>query len=281
MTGVQTCALPISGAVNLFHFPASYRDPELRPFLKKIGLKTNMSALPDLSLSVLDDLPKAVWQIFCERSSYPTKIQDILAKTSRPVISVRAPYGVEGTRECLRGIAVAAGKEKEFVKAWAEETKTFLPAWEEMKKEAAGYSLGFVVSEATLPRLMTLRYGHGAPLAKMALEMGFGIDIIYYDLHGVPPKLPAGLEKARVTVFRTPFELEQALRAADCRAVYSDIIFDWRIMKAGKARFGGKDFEMGLGGAMRVFGKLLSLCRLPFFRRYASHLAGKGDSHVG
>ena len=52
-------------------------------------------------------------------------------------------------------------------------------------------------------------------------------------------------------------------------------------MRAGKARFASKDFEMGLGGAMRTFQKLLSFCRLPFFRRYASHLAGpRGVSHV-
>ena len=267
-------------AVNLFYFPPGYRDAELRPFLKAIGLKTNICVLPDISLSVLDDLPKAVWQIFCERSSYPTTIHEILAKTDRPVISVRAPYGVEGTRECLRGIAVAAGKEEEFAAAWAAASASLLPAWEEMRKEASGCSLAFVVSEATLPRLMSLRYGQGAPLAKMVREMGFAVDILYYDLHGAAPKLPAGLEDACVTSFRTPWELEKALRQGDFRAVYSDIVFDWRVMKAGKARFGSKDFEMGLGGAMRTFRRLLSLCRLPFFRRYASHLAGtRGVGH--
>jgi len=84
-----------------------------------------------------------------------------------------------------------------------------------------------------------------------------------------------------VTVFRAPWELARALREGDFRAVYSDIAFDWRIMRAGKARFSSKDFEMGLGGAMRTFRKLLSLCRLPFFRRYAAHLAGsRGGAHV-
>ncbi|MFI5360702.1 MAG: nitrogenase component 1 [Elusimicrobiota bacterium] len=269
-------------AVNLFHFPASYRDSELRPFLRKIGLKTNVCVLPDVSLSALDDLPKAVWQIFCDRSSYPTKIREILTQTSRPVITVRAPYGVEGTRECLRGIAAAAGKETEFSSAWTSATASFLPAWEEMKLESSRYSLAFVVSESTLPRLMTLRYGQGAPLVKMSREMGFAIDILYYDLHGETARLPAGLEGARVTVFRTPWELERALRDGEFRAVYSDVVFDWRVMRAGKARFGGRDFEMGLEGAMRTFQKLLSICRLPFYRRYASHLSGpRGDRHVG
>lgn len=270
-----------AAAVNLFHFPPAYREGELKPFLERIGLRTNITVMPDIRLSVLDDLPKAVWQVFCDRSSYPTKIQDLLAKTSRPVIAVPAPYGVEGTRECLRGIAVAAGKVKQFEKAWKEETGAYLAEWAALKKEAQGYRLAFVASEATLPRLMNLRYGCGAPLARMVLEMGFGVDIIYYDLHGATPKLPKGLEDARVTTFRTPWELERALTDGDFRAVYSDIVFDWRIMKAGKARFGGKDFEMGLKGARRTFDRLLSVCRLPFYRRYAAYLAGtQGAAHV-
>ncbi|MEK7232762.1 MAG: nitrogenase component 1 [Elusimicrobiota bacterium] len=268
-------------AVNLFHFPPNYREAELKPFLQKIGLKTNITVMPDIRLSVLDDLPKAIWQIFCDRSSYPTKLQDMLAKTSRPVIVVNAPYGIESTRECLRGIAAAVGKEAEFKTVWAETTVDCLAAWNEMKKEAANYRVAFVASEATLPRLMTLRYGCGAPLAKMVREMGFPIDIIYYDLHGAAPALPSGLKDARVTVFRTPWELEKALAGDDFRAVYSDVVFDWRIMQAGKARFGGKDFEMGLAGAMNTFKKLLSVCRLPFYRRYAAHLAGtQGADHV-
>jgi hypothetical protein len=151
-----------------------------------------------------------------------------------------------------------------------------------MRTEAAGYRLAFVVSEATLPRLLELRYGHGAPLATMVMEMGFGIDLIYYDRHGEPPALPPALKDARVSVFRSPWELERALREGDSAAVYSDIWFDWRIARAGKARFSSKDFEMGLEGARRTFEKLLPLCRLPFYRQYARHLDARGrNPHAG
>ena len=262
-------------ALNLFHFPKRCRETELRPFLDSIGLKTNICVFPDVDFTVIEALPAARWQIFCERSSYPTKVRELLAKSPRPVVSAPAPYGVAGTRECLRAIAAAAGRQGAFEKAWARKMAAFLPRWEEMRKEASGHSLAFVVSQATLPRLLELRYGYGAPLAKMAAEMGFGIDILYYDLHGSAPKLPEGLSHARVTTFRAPWELELALREGRFQAVFSDMFFDWRITRAGKARFSSKDFEMGLEGANRTFERLLSICRLPFFRRYAGHLAGR------
>ncbi len=264
-------------AVNLFHFPRRVRENELRPFLNELGLKINISVFPDVSFPILDRLPKAQWQIFCERSSYPTKVRDMLAASPRPVVPVRAPYGVEGTGRCLRGIAAASGKEAAFEETWARTLADFMPSWEEMRAEAAGYRLAFVVSEATLPRLVELRYGHGAPLASMVREMGFGIDLVYYDRHGEAPALPPALEGARVSVFRSPWELERALREGESAAVYSDIVFDWRITRAGKARFSSKDFEMGLEGARRTFEKLLPMCRLPFYRRYAYHLREKHD----
>lgn len=258
--------------VNLFHFPKRVREEEVRPLLDELGLAVGISVFPDVSFPALDALPKAQWQVFCERSSYPTKVRELLAASPRPVVPVRAPYGVEGTRLCLRGIAAAAGKAEAFDKVWAAKTAAFRTSWEAMRAEAAGCRLAFVVSEATLPRLLELRYGHGAPLAAMAMEMGFGVDLAYYDRHGEAPALPPALKDARVAVFRSPWELERALREGDSAAVYSDIVFDWRISRAGKARFSSKDFEMGLEGARRTFEKLLSLCRLPFYRQYARHL---------
>lgn len=263
--------------VNLFHFPKRVREEELRPMLASLGLKIGVCVFPDVSFPALPSLAKARWQVFCERSSYPTRVRELLAGSPRPVVPAPAPYGVEGTRRCLRAVAAAAGKEETFDATWAEKMSAFLPRWEELRREAAGHRLAFVVSEATLPRLLALRYGHGAPLAAMVLEMGFGVDLVYYDRHGEPPVLPAALEDARVAVFRSPWELERALREGDFAAVYSDIVFDWRVTRAGKARFSSKDFEMGLEGALRTFEKLLPLVRLPFYRQYSEHLRGRHD----
>jgi hypothetical protein len=268
-------------AVNLFHFPMGYRSEELIPFLADIGIKTNISLFPEVEFPVLADLPKAHWQVFCERSSYPSRARELLAATPRKVLTVRAPYGLERTKECLQAIAAAAGKERAFKSAWRRRLAGFLPSWEAMRKEAAACRLAFVVSAATLPRLLELRYGHGAPLAAMVREMGFGVDILCYDRHGEAPELPRGLEGARMAVFRSPWELERALREGGSQAVFSDIFFDWRISRAGKSRFSSKDFEMGLEGARRTFQRLLRRCRLPFYRRYGGHLArAAGGRHV-
>ena len=268
-------------AVNLFHFPKPLRDRELRPFLTELGLKINVCAFPDVNFPDLERLPEALWQVFCQRSSYPTKVREILTGASRSVVTVRAPYGVEGTRECLRAVASATGKMGAFDEAWSVRMREFLPAWDALRGEACGLRLAFVVSEATLPRLWTLRYGHGAPLAAMVQEMGFGVDILYYDLHGEPPQHFESLQDARIRVFRSPWELREALRDDDFHAVYSDIFFDRRLNDAGKARFASRDFEMGLEGARRTLERLLSVCHLPFYRRYAEHLSGPRGNDRG
>ncbi len=263
-------------ALNLFYFPPRYREGELLPFLGELGLKANLCAFPDVDFPVLEGLARAGANVFCERSSYPSTLRELLAGHPRRVVTAPAPFGLAATRDCLRVVAAAGGKALEFERAWAARLEKAAPAWEAMKAEAAGLRLAFVVSEATLPRLLGLRYGQGAPMVPMAAEMGFGIDILYYDLHGEPPNLPEGLKQAGVRTFRTPRELEAALSEGGFQAVYSDMFFDWRISRAGKARFSSKDFEMGLGGALRTLKRLLSVCRLPFYRRYRPHLGGGG-----
>ncbi len=261
-----------AGAVNLFHFPAEYRERELAPLLAELGLTVNVRMFPLVDFPSIEALPKARWQAFCEKPAYSDKALELLRASPRPVIISPAPYGVGGTRACARTIAAAAGKEPEFEAAWARRLAAFGPSWEELRREAAGHRLAFVVSEATLPRLLAARYGHGAPLAAVAREMGFGLDLIYYERHGEAPALPEGLRDARVKVFRTPAELDKAL-AGGASAVYSDIFFDWRVSRAGAARFSAKDFGMGLEGARRGLERLLAACRTPFYRRYARHLA--------
>lgn len=261
-----------AAAVNLFHFPKDFRERELRPFLEEMGLKVNVCVFPTVDFPSLDHIPRARWQIFCEKSSYTDKTLELMADFPRPVVRARAPYGVEGFRECLRGIAAAVGKQSEFEAAWAKRLASFLPSWETRRRDAARHRLAFVVSQSSLPRLLELRYGHGAPLADMLREMGFGIDLLYYDRHGKAPELPLGLRNARVETFRSPWELSRSLREGEFRAVYSDIFFDWRISGAGKSRFSSRDFEMGLEGAGRSLERLLNACRLPFYRRHARHL---------
>ncbi len=261
-----------SGAVNLFHFPTDFREAELVPLLKKLGVRVNMSLFPDVHFPSIEKLPGAAAHIFCEATSYQSRLKEFLEKHKQPVKTVRAPYGLAGTEECLKDIAAAAGRGKAFARAWKGWLRELRPEWEKMREEARRYRLAFVVSETTLPRLWKIRHGLGAPLMPMIEEMGFGVDILYFAPHAERPDLPQNSRCAALSTFRTPSELEALLRGGKFNAVYSDIFFDWRISSAGKARFSSKDFEMGLGGALRSLKRLLAVCRMPFYSRYGAHL---------
>ncbi|MBI5622371.1 MAG: hypothetical protein HY924_01195 [Elusimicrobia bacterium] len=264
---------PDPDAVNLFHFPTDYREAQLVPFLKELGLSVNLSLFPDVEFPAVAKLPKARLQIFCEATSYQAKLHELLSKGPRPVLTVKAPYGIEGTKACYESIAKAAGKEAAFAKAWDRKVSSAGPVWDAMRKKAFGMRVAFVAADNTLPRLWALRHGQGPPLMRMLQEMGFGVDILYHDPHAEGVEAPEGKDMT-LSTFRTPAELAEALRQGSFQAVYSDIFFDWRLTKAGKARFSSKDFEMGLDGALRSLQRLLGACGMPFYSRYSSHLAG-------
>ncbi|MCR4296806.1 MAG: hypothetical protein NUW21_14830, partial [Elusimicrobia bacterium] len=144
---------------------------------------------------------------------------------------------------------------------------------EKRRGEASGFRLAVVGCARTLPGLFELRFGQGAPALPAVLEMGFGVDLLYYG-SGPVPAAPPG---TRLAVFRTPAELARALREGEFSAVYSDVFFDDRVTRAGKSRFSSRFFEMGLEGALRGIDRLLAACRTPFYARYAAHLPGGPD----
>jgi len=263
-------------SVNLFHFPRRFREEVVLPMLRELGLTGNVSLYPEVDLSALKNLPRAAWQIFCERASeLDDRILAVLEEGRGETLTAPAAYGVAGTRACFAAIAAATGKTAEFERAWDRRLDAFLPVWEERRREAAGLRLAFVASAATLPGLRELRFGQGAPVLRLVEEMGFGVDILYYDPNGEAPAALA--PSARIKAFRTPEELRRALREGEFQAVYSDVFFDSRVTRAGKSRFSSRFFEMGLDGALRGFERLLSACRSPFYARYGAHLPGGRD----
>lgn len=265
---------PVKHAVNLFHFPTDYREEELVPMLAEMGVEANTRLFPDVDFPSMERIPRAAVHVFGAATSYQSKLPELLAGGARPVVTVRAPYGIEDTGACLKAIAEAAGRAQAFESVWKAKLGALRPEWEALTAQARAFRLAFVVSETTLPLLWELRHGQGAPMMRMIEEMGFGVDLLYYDPHDDAPGLAADPRCAGLAAFRTPDELTRLLREGRFSAVYSDIFFDWRISGAGKARFSSKDFEMGLEGAVRSLRRLLAACRLPFYQRYGSHLAG-------
>lgn len=264
-------------AVNLFHFPRRFRDEEVLPLLRDVGLKAGVRLYPEMDLAALKDIPKAGVHAFCERASgLGDKVRALLSEGRGEVLTAPAAYGVAGTRACLQALAAAAGRTAAFEQAWSARLEAFLPRWEERRREAAARRVAFVVSAATLPGLSGLRFGQGAPVLRLVAEMGFGVDLLHYAAPGeAPPAPPAG---ARLAVFRSPAELSRALRDGEFSAVYSDVFFDERVTRAGKSRFSSRFFEMGLEGSLRGLDRLLAACRNPFYGRYAAHLPGGRDA---
>ena len=133
---------------------------------------------------------------------------------------MRAPYGLRDSGECVKAIAAAAGREKAFEEVWRRRLAKVLPVWEELRRRAREFRLAFVVSKTTLPLLWTLRHGQGAPMMRMIEEMGFGVDILFFDPHDEKPELPPESRGVSIKAFRTPRELNRALREGSFRAVY-------------------------------------------------------------
>jgi len=45
-----------------------------------------------------------------------------------------------------------------------------------------------------------------------------------------------------------------------------------QLTRNGKGQFSFSTFEMGLQGAVRTLERLVTVCRLPFYRKYAKYL---------
>ena len=270
-------------AVNLFDFPRRYRKEELLPFLEEIGLKPNACLFPAVEVSAVQRLELAALCVFREHSFWEPTMSKLLAGSQQRMIEVPAPYGIKASRECFRQIAAAAGREAAFAKAWEKRWKEFRRPWEEMTRRARGYRLGFVIGGDALHKLGRTSWWPGGSLLDiigLLREMGFGVDVLLHypgDRTAIAHALRmlAGLP---TRIFRSPEELQKCLREGKFRAVYSDIFFDWRLTISGKAMFSSRNFEMGVGGALRSLESLLAVCRLPFYERYAdsfSRMAGR------
>ena len=94
--------------------------------------------------------------------------------------------------------------------------------------------------------------------------MGFRVEVLCY---GKARRQAPGL-----AFFATKEELGKLLRKGRFEAVYSEYAFDARLARAGKARFGLEDFELGLAGSLRTAAALNGVCRWPFYRKYANYL---------
>lgn len=174
-------------------------------------------------------------------------------------------------REWLLAVAAPFGREALVDEVWQRRMEMLAPRWDRLVREAREHRLLFVVDRHDWHRLIDPGRMGGRPILEMLDEMGFGVDLLCFGGHdGLLEEVRGrGLE---ASAFSTRDELAAALRASSAKAVYSEVFTDRRLTRAGKAEFHAGMFQQGMEGAVRTLERLLSICRLPFYRRLGRYL---------
>lgn len=257
-------AEPDPGRVNLVGFPAGRARSELAELLEKMDVRVNECVIPGWSLGALERLNAAGLHVLFRADAPYSRL---FAERGLRTLRAAAPYGLRGTRNWLKVVAAAAGREGAFEKTLGSRYRDLRREWRESRQDAGKHRLGFIASEQALAGLEDGALSQGVPLLPAAREMGFQVDLLLWSprVEGPLPSLPG----VRVCRFSGHAELDRLLAESGASAVYSDFLGDPRLRRHGLTPFSHTIFEPGFEGAVRTLRRLLRLCRLPIHRRYA------------
>ena len=134
-----------------------------------------------------------------------------------------------------------------------------------------------VVDDERIRLLAEPRLWMGIPVLDALREMGFGLDLLVRAASGKDEdarKLVGalGAEGDCIATFATPADLGLFLRESEAQAFYSEVFFDRRLTRSGKGQFSTQVFQLGLEGALVALRQLISICKMPFYRKYAGYL---------
>jgi hypothetical protein len=265
--------------INLIGIPERFREEEIVPFLDALGVRINVCILPELDFESIPRYLRAHWQLLMEDSPEDTKYGRFFEDLPIRTLRLEAPYGVARSKTFFSRLAGAFnGAKRKRAKA-IKPVQPDWSSWRELKREAAKYTLCFVVDDDSLAATDFLRNVHGKPLLPMLHEMGFAVELLLYreGPAGMPEQdlrsnLGGDVSSIIIRTFSSPEELDDLLRSGGFAAVYTDLFYDWRLTAAGKAQFSSREFDPGLLGTVRSLDALLGICRLPFYERYGKYL---------
>lgn len=189
-------------------------------------------------------------------------------------------FGLAGSRACLQRIAAATETLEAFDALWTEKLEAVRPRWEALTRRAADVRLGAIVNGETLGWL-TDNSKLGIPLLALLAEAGFQVTVLLVKdaaldtavaTASLSQSLPPG-HTLNVIQVDGHASVQEAMAASGLQALYSDYAMDWRLSSLGMGQFSLRHFEPGLLGALRTVENLLTVCTLPFYRRYSAHLA--------
>jgi len=271
---------PEAGWLNLVGFPPGPSRAELAAELGFAGLEVNAWLLPELGLGAIGRYLGGRAGLIYPHAPWLRLAEQVLAACEVPLQCGPAPFGPRGTRAWMEAALRAVGAGPERLERWENQR---LPAveerWRALRSEASRHVLGFVVSPDEWPRLWRPELQYGVPLAELLLDMGFSLQVLVLGaradraaLAGELGDRSALLERVALEPFEDRPQLVARLRASPAAAFYSEVAFDTRLTRVGKAQFHLGFIEPGLEGGLRSVERLLGLCRWPFYRRYARYL---------
>ena len=168
----------IPGSINLLGFPRESEMAPLLDFLGGLGVSVNCRILPEVDVKVMRRYTRAELAVLFDTSLYDSSYREIVGDIELPSIRPTAPYGVRHTRQWLWEVASALGRTSEqFEAAWEVKARAFDDEWTQLRKQVAGYRLGFVVDEERIRIFAEPRLWLGIPIIDMLKEMGFGLDL--------------------------------------------------------------------------------------------------------
>lgn len=260
---------PDRRAVNLIGFSRNAGTRELTSLLQAAGVSVKTQLLPDLDMAAVARIPRAAVNVYLPNIHWEKSYEHLRDDPARRHLVIDGPHGLQGTRAWLEQVCAATGVECDVVRLCAERFEPLQARWDDLRRQASEYRLGLVVPAHEVETLLDPRHSWGIALTRVLREMGFGLDLfVGSDEAAEAFRARTSLDESdySLNVFDSLPGLIEALRASPCQAVFSNYMFDWRLLQTGKAPFSTLEFEYGLSGAIATLQRLVEVCRIPLFR---------------
>ena len=271
---------PDPSGINLFGLARSPAFEDVRSALTVLGIRVHAVALPQLCTRSLPTATRASLSVFASNAAWEPFYGVLKEAFEVPSLHATAPYGWQGTRRWLDTILHALGRSPMPDALWQDLTGALTVRWARSCASAREMPIGLVAGHHAARYLCDPPRTFGVPLLSMLEEMGFPLEILLR--HQDPAADALEIERIRahlkdpsrhrLTMYDGPLDLEQKMRNSPAGVFFSEHSFDWRLSRAGKARFGLAAFEIGAAGAIRTAERLLALARSPFWSRYGPYL---------
>ena len=267
-------------AINLVGFPKDQAQDELNGMLSELGVTINTMFIPEMDFEVIAKFPLAGLNVFHPNVEWQHLYDQLLFDSNIKGIYPPAPYGLSRSRAWLASIAAATGTEGGLDEMWEGRIAEIQDDYNRLHREAARYRLGFIIGDAEVHRLTDPDHTWGVPLLAALEEMGFGLEVMFFaqdrkTAYDVATEINSKFtEPGRHTLkaFNNYERLQMLLGSDSYQAVFSEHFFDWRLTQAGKSQFSCQEFERGIQGTVNTMERLLTVCKLPLFKRYAKYL---------